>query len=163
MSLLLALTSLVSLNAQAAEPVVQPDGSVCMTVILPASESAVRAELDTAAEASALHGDATLVSQERQGACERSTFKTRGLISSISYVALRCPTADGWKQTLVSSETFEQNEAEWSLRPVEGGTELRYRIRVSLDLPVGQGMVNAQISESMSRAVERLEARLGLK
>lgn len=160
MSLLLALSTL---TAQAAEPVVQSDGSVMMSVVLPATESEVRAQLDTAAEASALHGDATIVSQERQGACEQSTFKTRGLLSSIYYVAKRCPTADGWKQTLISSDTFEHNEAEWSLHPVEGGTELRYRIRVSLDLPVGQGMVNAQISDSMSRAVERLEARLGLK
>ena len=160
MSLLFALATL---TARADEPVVNPDGSVTMCVVLPADEDAVRAELDTAAEASALHGDATLVSQERQGRCERSTFKTRGLLSSISYVALRCPTTSGWKQTLVSSETFAENEAEWSLRPVEGGTELRYRIRVRLDLPVGQGMVNAQIADSMSRAVERLERRLGAR
>ena len=160
MSLLVALSAL---TAQAAEPVVQPDGSVMMSVVLPVSEGEVRAELDTAAEASALHGDATIVSQERQGACEQSTFKTRGLLSSIYYVAQRCPTASGWKQTLISSDTFEHNEAEWSLRPVEGGTELRYRIRVSLALPVGQGMVNAQISESMTRAMEHLEGRLGGK
>lgn len=159
MSLFLALSTL---TAQAAEPVVQSDGSVLMRIVLPATESAVRAELDTTAEASALHGDATIVSQESQGACEQTTFKTRGLITSISYVALRCPTADGWKQTLVSSDTFEHNEAEWALHPVEGGTELRYRIRVSLDLPVGQGMVNSQISASMSRAMERLEERLRL-
>ena len=158
MSLLLALASL---TARADEPTVNSDGSVTMCVVLPAAEDIVRAELDPAAEASALHGDATLVSQERQGRCERSTFKTRGLLSSISYVALRCPTPDGWKQTLVSSETFAENEAEWALRSVEGGTELRYRIRVRLDLPVGQGMVNAQIADSMSRAVERLESRLG--
>ena len=156
------LTALL-FNAQAAEPTIQSDGSVTVRVVLPASESAVRAELDTAAEANALHGDATLVSQERQGDCERSTFKTRGLISSISYVALRCPTATGWKQTLVSSDTFEANEVEWSLRSVDGGTELRYRIQVRLDLPVGQGMVNAQISDSMARAMERLESRLTTK
>ena len=154
------LLALASLTADAAEPVVQSDGSVTMRVVLPASEDAVRAQLDTAAEASALHGDATLVSQERQGACEKSTFKTRGLLTSISYVALRCPTASGWKQTLVSSDTFEANEAEWALRAVDGGTELRYRIQVKLDLPVGQGMVNAQIAESMTRAVDRLESRL---
>jgi hypothetical protein len=157
------LLALAALTAQAAEPVVNPDGSVTMCVVLPAAEDIVRAELDTAAEASALHGDATLVSQERQGRCERSTFKTRGLLSSISYVALRCPTSDGWKQTLVSSETFEENEAEWVLRAVDGGTELRYRIQVRLDLPVGQRIVNAQIVDSMSRAVERLENRLGAR
>ena len=60
----------------------------------------------------------------------------------------------------MSSDTFEANEAEWSLRAVDGGTELRYRIQVKLDLPVGQGMVNAQIAESMTRAVDRLESRL---
>jgi len=159
----MSLLIFAALTARAAEPVVQSDGSVLMRIVFPASEADVRAELDTAAEASALHGDATLVSQERQGACERSTFQTRGLISSISYVALRCPTATGWKQTLVSSDSFEENEAEWALRTVEGGTELRYRIQVRLDLPVGQGMVNAQIVRSMTQAMERLERRLGAK
>ena len=144
----------------AAEPTVASDGSVCLRVVLPATEAEVRRQLDTAAEVAALNGEARLISAEPAGSCERLTYKTRGLVSSLTYVSLRCPTATGWTETLESSDTFVDNRAEWRLREVEGGTEVDYRVRVRLNLPVGQSLVDSQIAQTLKRTIEQLEERL---
>ena len=146
--------------AHAQDPAVGSDGFVSVRRFLAADPDAVRAALDTGAEMSALHGDAQLIEQTSEGRCERLTYRTRGLISSMFYIALRCPTPQGWSQTLVSSDDFTENEAYIELTEVEGGTEIWYRIRVKLDLPVGQSLVDSQIARSMRQAMESLEERL---
>lgn len=157
-----SLVSLIwfSAVAPASEPTMDKDGSVCVRVVLPASETEVRAHLDSAAEASSLVGEAKIVNREAVGNCERLTYSTPGMISSLTYVSMRCPTENGWKETLVSSDSFADNESEWQLREVDGGTELNYRVRIRLNLPVGQKIVDSRIAQSMKRAVERLEERL---
>lgn len=148
-------------SAQAAEPTTASDGSVCMRVVIPASEADIRREIDTAREANALVASADLVKVEPDGNCERLTYKTPGLLSSMTYIARRCPTADGWVETLISSDDFAENHSSWRLREVEGGTEIDYRVRVRLNnIPVGQAMVDAQIAKSIQRAIERLEERV---
>ncbi|MEL6342501.1 MAG: hypothetical protein AAFV53_05170 [Myxococcota bacterium] len=148
-------------TAAADEPAVGSDGTVSMRVILPASEAEVREQLNSAEKATALVGAATIISRESAGPCERLTYQTPGMMSPLTYVALRCPTEAGWKETLESSEHFQDNESEWQLREVDGGTELRYRVRVRLsNMPVGQGLVNSRVAQSMKHAIERLEERL---
>jgi hypothetical protein len=150
-------------SAAAAEPTKAADGSICMRVVIPASESDIRSEIDTATEANSLVGSAKLISAEPDGNCERLTYQTPGLISSLTYVARRCPTADGWEETLVSSDDFADNQSSWRLREVEGGTEIDYRVRVRLNLPVGQSIVDAKIAQSIKRAIEQLEERVSGK
>lgn len=156
------IASLLMLSlAQAAEPVRTSDGSICMRVVIPASEDAIREQLDTAVEANALVGSARLVSVESEGDCERLTYRTPGLLSSLTYIARRCPTPNGWREVLVSSDDFEDNTSAIALREVDGGTEVDYRVRVRLrNVPVGQGLIDAQIAQSIQRAVERLEERV---
>jgi hypothetical protein len=147
--------------AQADEPTKAADGSICMRVLIPASETDIRQELDTAQEASGLFGSAKLVSVEPDGDCERLSYRTPGLFTSMTYIARRCPTADGWVETLVSGDSFEDNTSSMRLRSVDGGTEVDFRIRVRLrNIPVGQGIIDAQIAQSIKRAVERLEERV---
>jgi len=144
----------------AAEPTVDRDGTVCVRVVLPASEAEVRQQLDSGAKTTALAQAARLIDRQPSGKCEKLTYKTPGMIGSLTYVTLRCPTAQGWKETLVSGEGFEDNSSEWELREVEGGTELNYRVRVRMSLPVGQSLVNSRVAQTMKSAIERLEERL---
>jgi len=156
----LILTGALLNTASAAEPTKASDGSICMRVIIPASEADIRQQIDTANEANSLVGSAKITGSEKVGDCERLTYKTPGLITSLTYTAMRCPTASGWEETLVESDSFTDNRSSWTLRPVEGGTEIDYRVRVRLNIPVGQSMIDAQIAQSLKRAIERLEERV---
>lgn len=129
-------------------------------VILPATESELRAQLDTPEELASLHGDAVIVERIADGACELITTETPGLFSAMSYKARRCPTGLGWTQNLVSSDHYTVNDTIIELEEVEGGTRMRYQVRAQVGLPVGQSLINSRIAKSMTEAIDRLRLRL---
>ena len=77
------------------------------------------------------------------------------------YITMRCPTALGWTERLLSSDDYAQHEVEWRLEPTaDGSTDLTYRVRVALAMPGVQSLVVRKLSTSMVLTVDSLLALL---
>ena len=106
---------LVLAQAFAAEPVVtaQADGSILATTAIAASPAAVRAILEDPVAWGALSSDILAVTATPAGKCTMMDVTSRGLWNPLHWLALRCPTADGWRDDLVSSTDITSLHSEW--------------------------------------------------
>ena len=153
-------TTLAAEDAIPAEPEIDANGSVTVRMVVGASLEKVHQRLDSAHEVLDLNPDSRLLSRESHGDCERTHVETAGLFHPLRYIALRCPTEDGWHEQLESSPDFKENQSWWHLTSVEGGTEITYTVQVDLDLPVGDGILAKRVGESMVSSLQRLADRL---
>lgn len=160
--MLIALALLAS--ARAAEPtppVTDSADRVTTAVVVPAAPDAVRAVLADPTAACRLSADvlsARVVGAD--GPCALIAVTTRGLTSPLSYTTRRCPSADGYTETLVQTDDFDQQDARWRLRAVPGGTEVTLQVRSQPRLPVPQRIINATVGSSAVQALKALVQRV---
>ena len=150
-------------SAATSEPVVHVDdaGRVVAMVIVDASPEQVRVILaDTAGSLKDLSPNTLSVEVTSDGPCERVDRQTRGIFQPLTFQAKRCPTADGWEETLVESDDFEHYEALWSVRTTDAGTEVIYRIATELTAPVPQVLVRQNLKQAAGTILRALVARL---
>lgn len=152
-------------HADMPEPEVHVDaeGRVVATVTLSAQPEAVRAILaDTAGSLKDLSPNTLSVEVSPEGSCERVQRHTRGILQPLVFQSRRCPTDDGWVETLTESEDFEHYEAMWAVRTTDSGTEVTYRIATVLTAPVPQALVRRNLKQAAGTILQRLVARLSL-
>jgi len=128
---------------------VHNDGSVVMHVLVEKPMAAVRSSLDSAMSVMSLDGGRTITKTVSKGACQELHVETPGLFSPMQYVSMRCPTTNGYSETMVSSDDFDASEVQWTLSEVDGGTRITYRVLVDLAFPVSQDMVTSRVKKSM--------------
>jgi hypothetical protein len=153
------LTLLMGLQAEAGEPSVRQEGDTVVVVAV-ASAPAVdlRRILADPQRVQALFPD-ILDEQVELAAdgCIRIQRRTRGLLRPFVLLARRCPTAEGYREELVSSDDFEAYTSEWVVGVDDAGaTRVEYRIRTALDVPVPASAVTAAVRKSALRAVMSL-------
>lgn len=154
--LLLALGS-----ARAAEVPVDialgPEGTVVATVLLPAEEEAVRRILDDPVRSAHLTPDLLSVDvAPTRPPCSHLDGRTRGLTRPLAYRVVRCPTAHGWRESLVSSEDFRRYEVEWQIVPVSEGVRVEYRVAIDVNLPVPGRLVSENVKRSARLTLQAL-------
>jgi hypothetical protein len=149
-------------SALAAEPqvAVQSDGTVVCTVTLAASESQVRAALVDGAGSSRLSPDVLAVESAKKGACEELTKETRGLFHNFRLRSLRCPTADGWSEKLVSSDDFTEFQADWSIATDPAGTRVTYTVKTGLSIPVPDSLLRQSLAKATATMLGNLAQRV---
>ena len=134
---------------------------VTMRMLVQAPIDEVRSVLSRAETSVTLSPDVMELHTTDQGNCERVEVSTRGLFSPMRYVGLRCPTSEGWSETLVESEDFTHYDVEWTLSPTDEGTMVTYRIDVSLkNLPVPDRVLHSNLSSSMKHVMASLAERV---
>lgn len=168
------LLTLVSLSAhlcvhpvQAAEPsapTVAGSSTVTTDVFIAADSATVRAALADPVVACRLSGDvldARVLAT--QGECTLVQVTTRGLTTPLTYTTRRCPTPEGFSETLVQTEDFDSQMSSWKLRPVTGGTQVTLMVRSEPRLPVPQRLINAAVGsgavQTLKNLVQRVTAR----
>ena len=107
MSILLLLT----LSSGAAEPSVETDstGLIVGTVVIAASEAEVRSVVDDAKQCGELSPQVVSVrTSSAANGCEELVTETKGLFRNLTYTSLRCPTDNGWDDSLVQSDDFSE-------------------------------------------------------
>ena len=151
-----------TLFALAAAPavVVESDGTVVATVVLDASEAEVRALLADSVAAARLSADVLEATASTHGRCEQMEISTRGFLRPLTVVTLRCPTADGWRETLLRSDDFTRYVTEWRISTVVGGTRVEHRVNVGVDLPVPEAAVRQGLLDAVVAKVDALRTRL---
>lgn len=158
MGLLLVLVSFP--RADAAEPPAlrleqTPAGGWQTVLDVPVPEAAVRAALVDPLVAARLSPDISGISYVERGACSTLRSVTSGF-ASVSYVYRRCPTANGWHETLVSSEDLDAYEVRWTFTQRGASTEVAYMVRIDPTLPAPAFLLGRQMRSSITTIVSRL-------
>jgi len=150
LSTLLALSLTSTVEAGPLENfTLHDDGSVVMNVLVEKPVAAVSNNLSSAMSVLSLDFGRTITKTVSKGACQELHVETPGLFSPMQYVSLRCPTTDGYTESMVSSEDFDASEVQWTLTEVDGGTRITYRVLIDLAFPVSQDMIQSRVKKSM--------------
>ncbi len=142
--------SSTSLAQSPDEPLVQREepGVIITELFVPASEQEVLALLNDPEAFSRFTPDVQGIRVQPRGRCKLLDFDSRGLFEPLQYSTLRCPSSKGWRETLLSSESFTRYDADLQLRPVTGGTNITYKLSVGIDLPVPDLVISKNVKRS---------------
>lgn len=151
-------TSLASAaeGGQPSEPVIQSDATVRSEVVIAADIASVKAALADPLAAAKLCPDIVSARVIERGACDVVEISTRGMSAPLVYRVKRCPTADGFHETMVSSDDFDDVKIDWQLTAVQGGTRVTYSIRTLPDVPVPQRIISSLTAKSAVTTLKNL-------
>jgi hypothetical protein len=152
----------VALSVLLGTTTVHADGDTIRgSLIVASSASRVRAALADGAALAATSPEVRAATARPQGACEALRLEVSGLFSPFEVHTLRCPTANGWTETLIESSMFSAWETSWTVTPTaDGGARIDYAVRTALDLPVPASLVRDRTARSVRICLDRVEARL---
>jgi hypothetical protein len=125
----------LSSAAVAAEPqtVVQSDGTVEVRMTVEAETEAVLKVLaDTDGVYSTLNTDIYRTVSEKRGSCEEVRRETRGVFRPFKFRSLRCPSKDGFTETLLDSDDITTYQTSWELTKTATGTAIVYKVHTEL-------------------------------
>lgn len=158
------MVTLLLARALAADPVIteQADGSIVATATIAASPDVVRAALADPVACGALSPDILSVTATPAGKCTMLDVVSRGAWNPLRWRALRCPTADGWRDDLVSSTDIQSMHSEWRvLAAADGTTTVEYRTNTQVSLAgVPDSLIHQGMMRSAKDTVVRLIARV---
>ncbi len=146
-------------SALAAEPTVttQADGTVVARMEVAASAEAIRAILSDSEASVRLSADVLSVDAALKGKCSEMTVQTKGAWNPLEYKALRCPTANGWRTSLIESDDFSALEVEWKLDPsCSDLTTVEYRVRTDVDIVAPKALVQQGVRRSARDTLKEL-------
>jgi hypothetical protein len=151
----------ISAFAAPASPIIEDDGTVRMSMEIDASEADIRAILaDTSGSLMDLSTEVLSVQSLPKGTCEDVKRETKGVWRPLKWRSLRCPTANGWHEELVTSDDFSAFETEWRLEAVDGGTIVTYRVRTELNMAIPQTVVRDGIVKGARNALVNLAKKV---
>lgn len=142
---------------------VKADGFVLGHVMIPADKSEVQHLLSDAVKSSHLSGDVYDANSQKDGQCDIVVRKVRGMWSPITYRARRCPTATGWIEHLVESDTVSNYQMEWTLKKMQTGTRVEYRIKTEVNYPVPVSWVQQETKRSVAKMLKNLLSKFARK
>lgn len=159
--LVAAVVLATSVTATAESPKVStritPKGEVVASVTLAAAPAAVREVLGSAERSHGLAPSTVSAKATRDGACERVKLKTRGLLSPFELETRRCPTAHGWKETLVASDHFVEYWNEWVVEDAAGGgTTVVFRTRTLPNVAVPESLIQSETRRILNKLMHNL-------
>jgi hypothetical protein len=141
---------------------VTPKGEVVATMRLAAKPAAIREVLGSAERSHGLAPTTVSAKATPDGSCERVKLRTRGLLQPFEVETRRCPTAHGWKETLVSSPNFVEYWNEWVIEETPAGTNITFRTKtVPNVVGVPEVLIQTETKRVLSRLLHNLQAAVG--
>ncbi len=129
---------------------------VSQDVVVRMDADQVRAVLADTSLAMSMSKDIISHRIEDDAPCQLVHITTRGLTEPLKYTVRRCPTATGFKETLVQGDSMiEAMEVEWRTSPHEGGTKVRLSVLTRIGR-VPQLLVNQQVRQGVSQTLRNL-------
>ena len=136
-------------------------GIVIAEVRVSASPAAVREVLAGAERAHGLAPTTVSASATRDGKCEKVKLKTRGLIAPFVLETRRCPTANGWRETLVTSDNFVEYWNEWTVKAQGDGALVTFKTRTLPNVAVPESIILSQTRRVLGKLMKNLLGALG--
>jgi hypothetical protein len=140
------------------EPLVQSEepGTIITRLLVPAPVGQVQAVLDDPHLFAAFTPDVQELVVQARGRCKLLTFRSRGFIEPFRYSTQRCPSASGWRETLLESDSFTRYDADIALEPSAEGTHIIYKLSVGLDIPVPDIVISKNVKRSARLTMQAL-------
>lgn len=150
--------------ADPSDPEISIDGEwVWGTVLISAPRGEVVDALKTPHNVVRWEGSGTQVTTTPDGSCLRVALDVPSAIGRIRYTERRCPTAEGYRSTLLESEDFDYFEATWVLETSEGGCRARYGLRSKPSFPVPRALAQRLTGRSIRKMLAGMRDELGAK
>jgi hypothetical protein len=132
------------------------EDAVTQDVVVSMNADQVRAVLADTSLAMSMSKDIISHRIEDDAPCQLVHITTRGLTAPLNYTVRRCPTATGFKESLVQGdELIEAMEVEWRTSPHEDGTRVRLSVLTRIGR-VPQLLVNQQVRQGVSQTLRNL-------
>jgi len=138
-------------------PVVTADGYILIAVDHDGDGSGFRSQLKEPSEALSIHLGLIEFSYEEAGECHEVLTKVNRGGQDSTTRTRRCPTPEGWKETLVQSTLYENYEVLWTVYEADGKTQLQWEIKAMIP-GVAPIVLNYHMGEQMSKALRSLGA-----
>lgn len=136
------------------------DDAVSEDALIAADRAQVLAVLADYDQLAAMNADVLDYRVEADAPCQRVYITTRGVMDPIHYILRRCPTASGWKETLVSGDaSIEAIEVEWQLVPEGDQTRVKLSILARI-AKVPQFLVDQHTRRNVARTLKNLASKL---
>lgn len=140
---------------------ITPKGEVVATMRLAARPEAVREVLSSAERSHGLSPFTVSAKATPDGNCEKVKLRTRGLLQPFEIESRRCPTATGWKETLVASNDFSEYWNEWIVEDDGGATQITFRTRSVPNVAVPEALIQAETRRVLARLFRNLQSAVG--
>ncbi|HEY0136675.1 MAG TPA: hypothetical protein VGB85_21475 [Nannocystis sp.] len=163
-------TSATSAFAAEAEPAeesakistrVTSKGVVIAEMRVHAKAAAVRELLAGAERAHGLASTTVSVKASPDGKCEKVKLQTRGLITPFVLETRRCPTATGWRETLVTSDNFVEYWNEWTVKDLGDGALVTFKTRTLPNVAVPESLILSQTRKVLGKLMKSVLVALG--
>lgn len=133
------------------------NGSVSVSANVPHSTEAVRALLSDESVTMRLGSNIRHVEViPLSNGCVQLEVTQRGIRRDLTYTSHRCPTADGWRSRMVSSEDFERHDIRWSFQPNGGHTRVMIVVDVQLKTLIPRWMVDRFVGNALETTLETM-------
>ncbi len=142
------------------------DGTFKARMALPYPIAKVRKVLQDPITSTRLSPDVLKVQSAKKGDCDQLVTTVRGAFRPLVYEAMRCPTSSGWRAKLLKTDgDFNDYQAAWSLVPdaAGSGTEVEYQIKIDVDLPFPDAMVQANVRKSVQNTMNALKKAVAVR
>ncbi len=139
---------------------ITPQGEVIAQVKVAASPAAVKAILASAEKSHGLAPTTVEAKASPDGSCERVQLKVRGLLEPFQAETRRCPTASGWKETLVASKNFTVYWNEWTVEAADGGSFVVFKTRTVPNVMVPEAILLSETRRVVAKLMRNLSAAL---
>lgn len=150
-------SSLALASGEPSAAIVASDAGVHSAVVVAASPTEIKAALADPVASIKLCEDvlsAKIVGQS--GGCPIVEVSTRGFTSPLVYTVKRCPTADGWKETLVASDDFDRQEVTVHLEAVGTGTRISMEVHSQPRLPFPKSILQGEVAKSTVQTLRNI-------
>lgn len=137
------------------------DDTIIGRVSVAAPPDEARRRVSDPAWVSATEGGGTRVAvQGRDGACLLLDAVSPSAILEVRYSTRQCPTADGVRSTLVSSNAFSAYSTSWRVLPEGTGSLVEYRISMVTKLMMPQSWVYGTLRKRVQTLMEKVGGAL---
>lgn len=137
------------------------NGVVIAEVRVHARAAAVRELLAGAERAHNLASTTVSVKASPDGKCEKVKLQTRGLITPFVLETRRCPTATGWRETLVTSDNFTEYWNEWTVKDLGDGALVTFKTRTLPNVAVPESLILSQTRKVLGKLMKSVLVALG--
>lgn len=145
--------------ASAPDVVIRDDHSVRGTALLATDATTARARLADPAWIASVDASGNRIELAAgAGDCKRVKTESPHPIRTVRYEVERCPTADGFVETLIASDAFDAYEARWSIASEPGGARITYTLATRTSLLVPQFVIDRQTRKGVERMLGALQA-----
>ena len=79
----------------------------------------------------------------------------------VRYATRQCPTADGVRSTLLSSNAFTAYTTSWRVVPEGAGSRIEYRLAMKTKLSIPQSWIYGTLQKRALGLMEKIGAALG--